>query len=42
VLYSWDIISPSGDKEGHVVDPIYTGELDVFTVIKVKDEPPKS
>jgi hypothetical protein len=24
------------DKEGHVVDPIYTGELDVFIVMKVK------
>jgi hypothetical protein len=29
-------------EEGHVVDRIYTGELDVFTVIKVKDEPLKS
>jgi hypothetical protein len=32
----------AADKEGHVVDPIYTGELDVFIVIKVKTYPSES
>jgi hypothetical protein len=39
--YTHEVYLRAEIRKGTLLTP-YTGELDVFTIIKVKDEPPKS